>query len=151
LKHLSPLNDLQTNVGKLRLTNVTNISKCSVIRRIKISGAIRGATITGNALRWKVHYAAGKNPQQNLTLSDPMSDVVRHYDFPVPDAISSSLTLSNPIFLSTAYSPAFIYFGRERSWWNTCNYPTVLKEENINRNIKSKTCAICWLQSVLHE
>jgi hypothetical protein len=40
------------------------------------------------------------------------------------------LTLSNPIFLPTAYCPALICFGRERGWWITCNYPTVLKEEN---------------------
>jgi hypothetical protein len=59
------------------------------------------------------------------------------------------LTLSNPIFLSPTYSPALIYFGRERGWWITCNYPEVLKKKN--RNIKSTTCAICWLKSVLHE
>jgi hypothetical protein len=59
------------------------------------------------------------------------------------------LTLSNPIFLPPAYSSALIYFGRERGWWITCNYPTVLKEKN--RNWKSKTCAVCWLKSVLHE
>jgi hypothetical protein len=61
------------------------------------------------------------------------------------------LTLSNPIFLPLAYSPALIYFGRERSWWFTCNYPTVLKEKNINRKRKSTTCAICWLKSLLPE
>jgi hypothetical protein len=61
------------------------------------------------------------------------------------------LTLSNPIYLPPTYSPALIYFGRERDWWVTCNYPTVLKEKNINRNRKSKTCAICWLKSVVHE
>jgi hypothetical protein len=33
--------------------------------------------------------------------------------------------------------------------WNTCNYPTVLKEKDINR--KNTTCAICWLKSVLHD
>jgi hypothetical protein len=43
------------------------------------------------------------------------------------------LTLSNPIFLPTAYSPALICFGRERGWWITCNYPTVLKEKNIKK------------------
>jgi hypothetical protein len=59
------------------------------------------------------------------------------------------LTLSNPIFLPPAFSPALIYFGRERGWWITCNYPTVLKEKN--RNKKSTTCAICWLKSVLHK
>jgi hypothetical protein len=58
------------------------------------------------------------------------------------------LTLSNPIFPPPAYSTALIYFGRERVWWVTCNYPTVLKERN--RNGKSTTCAICWLKSVLH-
>jgi hypothetical protein len=41
----------------------------------------------------------------------------------------SNLTLSNPIFLPTAYSPALICFGRQRGWWITCNYPTVLKEK----------------------
>jgi hypothetical protein len=60
-----------------------------------------------------------------------------------------TLTLSNPIFLPPTYSQALIYFGRERGWWVTCNYPTVLKEKNINR--KSTTCTICWLKSVLHE
>jgi hypothetical protein len=24
-------------------------------------------------------------------------------------------------------------FGRERGWWITCNYPTVLKEKNIEK------------------
>jgi hypothetical protein len=37
-------------------------------------------------------------------------------------------------FLPPAYSPALIYFGRERGWWITCNYPTVLKGKNINMN-----------------
>jgi hypothetical protein len=40
------------------------------------------------------------------------------------------LTLSNPIFLPTAYSPALICFWWERGWSITCNYPTVLKEKN---------------------
>jgi hypothetical protein len=52
-------------------------------------------------------------------------------------------------FSATAYSPAPVYFGRERGWCFTCNYPTVLKEKNRNR--KSTTCAICWLKSVLHD
>jgi hypothetical protein len=52
------------------------------------------------------------------------------------------LTLSNPIFLPTAYSPALICFGQERGWWITCNYPTVLKEKT-QRNRKSTTRAIC--------
>jgi hypothetical protein len=43
------------------------------------------------------------------------------------------LTLSNPIFLPTTYSPTLICFGRERGWWITCNYPTVLKEKNIEK------------------
>jgi hypothetical protein len=41
------------------------------------------------------------------------------------------LTLSNPIFLPTAYSPAFICFGRESGWWIT--YPIVLKEKNMEK------------------
>jgi hypothetical protein len=59
------------------------------------------------------------------------------------------LTLSNPIFLPLTYSPALIYFGRERGWSVTCNYPTVLKGKNRNR--KSTTCSVCWLKSVLRE
>jgi hypothetical protein len=62
-----------------------------------------------------------------------------------------NLALSNPIFLPPAYYPALIYFGRKNGWWITCNYPTVLKEKNINRNRKSKTCTMCWLKSVLNE
>jgi len=45
------------------------------------------------------------------------------------------LTLSNPIFLPTAYSPALICFGRKRGWWITCNYPTVLKEKQKEYNL----------------
>jgi hypothetical protein len=44
-----------------------------------------------------------------------------------------TLTLYNPIFLPTAYFPALICFGRERGWWITCNYPTDLKEKNIEK------------------
>ena len=39
------------------------------------------------------------------------------------------LTLSNPIFLPTAYSPALIYCGRERGWWITCWLKSLLHEE----------------------
>jgi hypothetical protein len=46
------------------------------------------------------------------------------------------LTLSNPIFLPPAYSPALIYFGQERGWWVTCNYPTVLKEKNRTERVQ---------------
>jgi hypothetical protein len=49
------------------------------------------------------------------------------------EIITFVLTLSNPVFLPTAYSPALICFGRERGWWITCNYPTVLKEKNIEK------------------
>jgi hypothetical protein len=42
-------------------------------------------------------------------------------------SILIELTLSNPMFLPPAYSPVLIYFGQERGWWITCNYPTVLK------------------------
>jgi hypothetical protein len=62
-----------------------------------------------------------------------------------------NLILSNQIFLPPAYSPALIYFWRERVWRIICNYPTVLKEKNINRKRKSTIYAICWLKSVLHE
>ena len=45
----------------------------------------------------------------------------------------TNLTLTNPIFLPTTYSPALICFGWERGWWITCNYPTVLKEKNVEK------------------
>ena len=57
------------------------------------------------------------------------------------------LTLSNPIFLPTAYSPALICFGRERGWWITCNYPTVLKEKNTE---KQKEYNLCYLLAKVH-
>jgi hypothetical protein len=47
-----------------------------------------------------------------------------------PANLNGILTLSNPIFLPPAYSPALIYFGWERGWWITCNYHTVLKEKD---------------------
>jgi hypothetical protein len=43
------------------------------------------------------------------------------------------LTLSNPIFLPTAYSQALICFGQYRVWWITCNYRTVLKEKIMEK------------------
>jgi hypothetical protein len=43
------------------------------------------------------------------------------------------LTLSNPIFLPTAYSPALICFEPKRGWWITCNYPRGLKGKNIEK------------------
>jgi hypothetical protein len=45
----------------------------------------------------------------------------------------NELTLSKQIFLPTAYSPAPICFERERRCWITCNYPTVLKEKNTEK------------------
>jgi hypothetical protein len=55
------------------------------------------------------------------------------------------LTLSNPIFLPPTYSPAVIYFGQERGWWITCNYPTVLKEKNINIKRRTKSGILIFL------
>jgi hypothetical protein len=45
----------------------------------------------------------------------------------------NSLSLSNLIFLPTAYFPALICFGRERALCFTCNYPTVLKEKTLEK------------------
>jgi hypothetical protein len=54
------------------------------------------------------------------------------------------LTLSNPIFLPPAYSPALIYFGLERGWWITCPYymresvgqtPTAERENKHNKKM----------------
>jgi len=57
------------------------------------------------------------------------------------------LTLFNPIFLPTAYSPALICLGRGRGWWITCNYPTDLKEKNIE---KQKECNLRYLLAKAH-
>jgi hypothetical protein len=58
-----------------------------------------------------------------------------------------TLTLSNPIFLPTAYSPALICSGQERGWWITCNYFTVLKEKNRE---KQKEYNLCYLLAKVH-
>jgi hypothetical protein len=108
----------------------------------------------------KVHYTLqiGISFKYHIKSTFPCFNPFRSYVRPRPTLwfscsrrFSLSLTLPNPIFLPPSYSPALIYFGRERGWWVTCNYPTVLKEKNINRNRKNTTCAICWLKSVLHE
>ena len=50
--------------------------------------------------------------------------------YPFPHLIQNqTLTLSNPIFLPTAYSPALINCGRQRGWWITCWLKSVLHEE----------------------
>jgi hypothetical protein len=54
-------------------------------------------------------------------------------------------------FSATRILPSSYLFWAGKRLVDYCNYPTVLKEKNINRNIKSTTCAICWLKSVLHE
>jgi hypothetical protein len=51
-------------------------------------------------------------------------------------SLSLTLILSNPIFLPPAYSPALIYFGRERGWWITGNYPTILKEKTEKERVQ---------------
>ena len=48
------------------------------------------------------------------------------------------LTLSNPIFLPTAYSPALIYCERERGWWITCWLKSVLNEEKCRTGSYSR-------------
>jgi hypothetical protein len=119
-----------------------------------LSVHLHGATQlpAGGYSRDIISYHFLKICQENSSFINPFWSYVR----PCPTLwfscfrrLSWSLTLSNPIFLPPTYSPALIYFGRERGWCITCNYPTVLKEKNINR--KSTTCAICWLKSVLHE
>jgi hypothetical protein len=61
---------------------------------------------------WTEHFCSDVTSQQNASRSQWIL-----------------LTLFNPIFLPPTYSPALIYFGRERGWCITCNYPTVLKEK----------------------
>jgi hypothetical protein len=58
---------------------------------------------------------------------------------------TSSLTLSNPIFLPPAYSPALIYFGRERGWWVTCNYPSFKREKQKQKeyNLRYLLAKVC--------
>jgi hypothetical protein len=49
--------------------------------------------------------------------------------------------------LPTAYSPALICFGWERGWWITCDYPTVLKEKNLE---KQKEYNLRYLLAKVH-
>jgi len=46
------------------------------------------------------------------------------------EVLTVVLTLSNPIFLPTAYSPTLISFGQERGWWITCNYSSFKREKH---------------------
>jgi hypothetical protein len=100
-----------------------------------------------------VFVTFGKSVPENIAVNPFQSHVGPRPTlwFSCSRRVSWSLTLSNPIFLPAAYSPPPIYFERERGWWITCNYPTVLKQKKINRNLKSTTCAVCWLTSVLHD
>ena len=58
------------------------------------------------------------------------------------------LTLSNPIFLPTAYSPALIYCGQERGWWITCWLKSVLKTKTKKLNsvalVRERTILTEW-------
>jgi hypothetical protein len=45
-----------------------------------------------------------------LTLSDPMSDLVRHYDFPVPDAFPHVVrTLANRLRSRTLFVSVYVF------------------------------------------
>jgi hypothetical protein len=80
-----------------------------------------------------------------LTLSDPMSDLIRHYDFPVPDAFLNLYPF--PIqFFCHPHTPQllFILGGKDGGLLVII---LVLKEKNRN----STTCTVCWLKFVLHE
>jgi hypothetical protein len=125
------------------------------------AGTKRFISILTTAHHWSKHPTPDKSSPLPPTLMNhfniitpsisdlfPSGTTIKDY-IKVKLALRTSLTLSNPIFLPPAYSPALIYFGWERGWWVTCNYATVLKEKNRNR--KSTTCAICWLKSVLHD
>jgi hypothetical protein len=65
--------------------------------------------------------------------SKTQRSVSTHFSFVFWISQLHCLTLSNPIFPPTAYSPALICFGQERGWWIICNYPTVLKERNMEK------------------
>jgi hypothetical protein len=121
-------------------------SGTSIHRRTKTWLTISNSAVTKRTAHCGTHRTPRNVTRQLCVSFNPL----RSYVGPRPTLWFScsrrvywSLTLSNPIFLPPAYSPALVYFGRERGWWITCNYPTVLKEKNINR--KSTTCAICWL------
>jgi len=46
------------------------------------------------------------------------------------EVLTVVLSLSNPIFLPTAYSSALISCGQERGWLITCNYPRFKREKH---------------------
>jgi hypothetical protein len=70
-----------------------------------------------------------------------MPSYCKYFSFPQVKSKGGALTLSNPIFLPPAYSPALIYFGLERGWWTTCPYymksiglaPTAERENKRNK------------------
>jgi hypothetical protein len=50
-------------------------------------------------------------------------------------------------FSANRIHPSSYFFGRERGWWITCNYPTVLKEKNIQ---KQKEYILRYLLAKVH-
>jgi hypothetical protein len=74
-----------------------------------------------------------------------MRDVHSVCKVPLPEPYV--LTLSNPIFLPPAYFPALIYFGRERGWWITCNYPTVLKGKKQKQKEYNLHCLLAKVRT----
>ena len=77
--------------------------------------------ITWHVINWISQYLCMKDLM--MALKCKPKNVFACCIFKMP------LTLSNPIFLPTAYSPALIYCGRERGWWITCWLKSVLYEE----------------------
>jgi hypothetical protein len=68
---------------------------------------------------------AATRPHRNFKSTDFVDKMI--------STVLRNFTLSKPIFLPTAYSPALICFGRGKGWWSTCNYPTVLKEKDMEK------------------
>jgi hypothetical protein len=107
------------------------------------------------AARHTTHYLHNAQQYQYLLTRTPhflllIFGALPRIDFHVSlkkSALFLSLTLSNSIFLRTAYSSALICFGRERGWWITCNYPTVLKEKNTE---KQKEYNLRYLLAKVH-
>jgi hypothetical protein len=66
---------------------------------------------------WESKQLGAHSP--HVLLSTLMFFNTKHFNLTVSATSSYILTLSNPIFLPPTYSPALIYFGRERGWWVT--------------------------------
>jgi hypothetical protein len=75
---------------------------------------------TQEAIEKQVKYSAAIREIEMAILELKFS--MMQLQEPIDVTRNGILTFSKPNFLLPAYSPALIYFGRERCWWIACNH-----------------------------